>query len=719
MRRSAVATNRWFFLLLPAVLIAILAGCGGSTANVQNPQPPPASSISIAFQPQPGGALAVGFSETLIAVVSNDSNNYGVDWTLTCQNPPDCGALTVNGSPASHTASGSPITYTAPSTLSANSMVVEIVALATADQTKNVVAPVTVSTFDSGLLPGNYVLQAQGIANSVPYQFAGVITLDGHGNVTGGEQTVNNGGVSLTDRIISVGSSYFLGSDGRGTITLNTGDNSIGGNGIETFAFVFLNNSPYPQVQNPHALISQMDLGSAATGASATGTMDLQDSTGIAAAPSGSYAFAVSGSDVLDGMVPLAFGGVFNIGSGQTITGVADEIIKQGQKLSGAPFGAGSKVSLPDLFGQVTFTLAGLVSANHPKPIILILTGYIVDATHIKLIESDTNANSGIAGFGVTGGLAIGQPAGSYGNFSNASLPSGTSYVFGVTGVDLSPNSASNGYLPLTLTSAGLFQVDGNGNIVTNSGYTDTSLLYNVAQKNPQTGAQISSSFSGTYAVDSSGTGRTTIGCTACTPATSITFNAALNPSYRPEFFLYLTGLTGTDPAALVLAVGDPGPQPDSHYPSLGTGVVYAQSTTTAAFSGPYGFGFAQNNGSENDGTAQLNANPAGTSQVSGLADANLAGGATQDNAFLGSFTNPTTSLPFSGTLYADPNPLQGVNNNVFPLAPSPPMAVDFYFIDPDHGFWIEMDLVNPTLPSGQVSLGSYAARNPVCDGCP
>ena len=47
------------------------------------------------------------------------------------------------------------------------------------------------------------------------------------------------------------------------------------------------------------------------TGASATGTMDLQTST---AAPSGGYAFVVSGTDVVK-TLPVAFGGVFNIDS--------------------------------------------------------------------------------------------------------------------------------------------------------------------------------------------------------------------------------------------------------------------------------------------------------------------------------------------------------------------------------------------------------------------
>ncbi len=720
-----MATNRWIFLLLPAVMIAILAGCGGgSTANVQNPPPPPpASKVAITFMPPPGGSIAVNFSENLTAVVTDDPNNppEGVDWNLICQNSGNCGTLTVNGRTASHTDSGAPITYTAPATISSKSTVAEVVAYATADHTKNVVAPVTISTFDSGLAPGNYVLQAQGVASSLPYQFAGVIAIDGQGNVTGGEQTVNSSGISVADSIVAGGSSYFLGSDGRGTITLNTGDTSIGGNGIETFTFVFLNNSPYPQVQNPHAVITQMDLGSAATGASATGTMELQDPTAIAALPTGSFAFAMSGIDVLDfdasnNNPPLALGGVFDVASGPTVTGVTDEIIKGTQKLSGAPFAAGSKVSSPDLFGQVSFTLLGMASASHPKPITIILTGYMVDATHIKLIETDTNSNSGVPGFGVTSGLAIGQAPGAYGNFTNASLPSGTTYIFGLTGVDTSTNSASNSYLPLTLTSAGLFQADGNGDIVTNSGYTDTFLLYNIVQKNLQTGAQISSSFSGTYAVDSSGTGRTTIGCTACTPSTSITFNAPLNPTYRPEFFLYLTGLTGGDPAALILAVGDPGPQPDLHYPSLGTGVAYVQSTATAVFTGPYAFSFTQENGSENDGTAQLNVNPSGTPPVSGLSDANLAGSASQDNGFLGTFSSPASNAPFSGTLYADPS---APFSSVFPLSPLPAMTVDYYYIDPGHGLWIETDLINGNPPSAQVSQGYYVARTPVCEGCP
>jgi len=677
-----VATKRWILFLPLAAMIAVLAGCSSGTADVQNPPPPPQSQLKIAFQPEPSGSLAVSFSENLTAAVSGDPKNYGVDWSLTCQNPPNCGSLS-----ALHTASGAAITYTAPSTLSTGSMVVEIVAFATADHTKNVVAPITITTFDSSL-QGTYVLQAQGVdANGGPnYQFAGVIVLDGNGGVSSGEQTINFAGpsglVSKSDGIQKQGSSYFLGSDGRGTINLNTGDNDIGGNGVETLTFVFLSNS--------QALISQMDLGSALTGTSATGTMDLQTST---AAPSGGYAFAVSGLEIAK-MSPLAFGGIFNIDSPNTISGsgsVSDEILAK--KVNATAVGLSGTLTTPDQFGAVTFALtAGFGSNNTAKH--FQFTGYVVDDTHIKLIESDNTSGTG---FGSTAGLAIGQGSAT-GTFTDNASFSGT-YVFGVLGVDLSNSNT----LPSTSTSVGLFTADGSGNL--SNGFTDTFLLFNTVQgtvSNPQTGAQISAAFDGTYSVDSTGTGRAS--------STSITFNPEPKHGYQPTFFFYLTG-NGNPP--LVLAAGDT--QAPIHYPSVGAGIAYPQSTATSAFSGDYGFSFTQVNSSgENDGTAQMNVNPTATPpSLAGFADVNIAFGANQDQPFTGGFSAPASNGLFQGTLV-------GTNNNtVSSVVFTPQIAVDYYIIDPGHGFFVETDLVNSNLPSGQVSFGYYGARTPVCAGCP
>lgn len=674
-------------------MASFLAGCGGSTANVQNPPPPPPQTVTIAFQPEPGASLSVGATETVTAVVTNDPDNEGVSWDLTCQQDPKnqhglCGSL---NSP--HTASGSPVIYTAPATLITNSTVVEIVALSTNSPSVNVVAPVTIGSFNGSLQAGNYVLQLLGVDGfSVPYQFAGVITVDGQGGVTGGEQTVNSSGISDNATILNT-SSYFLGGDGRGTITLNWSDSS-NITGTEIFSFVFLSNS-----QNPEALVSQIGLDT--TGYSATGTMDLQQTT--IAAPSGSYVFAMTGTDVVDSTQALAFGGVLNIAAGQsTISGVTDEFIGEKQKISDGSFAAGSQlISGPDAFGQITFALAGYLDGIHSKPVTAILSGYIVDSTHIQLIESDNTATT--SGFASTGGFAIAQAPGTYGTFGNGSLSG--NYTFGVTGVDLYQSNL----VPATLTSAGVFNADGQSDGALTSGFTDTFLQLNCVQETCKTGgiqgAQISAAFTGSYAVDSasascgadSGTVANGTGRACLTPAN---FSPVPSPSYSPQLFLYLTGLSGSSqPAALVLGLGAIGASPNLHYPWIGTGLAYAQTIATPAFSGLYGASFTQENGSETDGTARMTVNSANTPPLSGTADASFQLG----NGFLGTFGTATSNnLP--GTLYADPNaPIASVFTNQ--------IAVDYYSIDSNQGFFIETDLVNGPDQTGQVTLGYYAAQ--------
>lgn len=671
-------TRKWILFLASSAMVLSLAGCGGST-NVQNQAPPPPSQISIAFQPEPGGSLAVSFSENLTAVVSNDPSGAGVDWSLTCQAKTNCGSLS-----ALHTASGAPTSYTAPSTIAGNSMTVEIVALATANQNKNVVAPIVVSSFN-GSIQGTYVFQAQGTnANGGPtYQIAGVVVLDGNGGVESGEQTVNfvdpNSGslVSKPDPILAAPNSYFVGSDGRGTLTLNTGDSEIGGNGIETFALVVLGES--------QALISQMDFGSAATGASAVGTMSTQTSS---QAPTGGYAFAVNGTDVVK-TLPVAFGGVFNIDSPNAISGkgsVTDEILSK--KVTVTAGGLSGTLTAPDSFGAITLNLMAPFGSGS-KVIPLQFTGYIIDGAHIALIESDTAAGS-TTPFGSTAGIAIGQGSAT-GTFTGNSSLTG-SYVFGVPGVDLSNSNT----LPATLTSVGVFYADGSGDL--SDGYTDTFLQLNTAQgtaQNPQAGAQISASFDGTYSVDSTGTGRATL--------TLEDFNPDPKHGYQPVFFFYLTG-NGNPP--LVLQGGD------SSYPSIGTGIAYPQ-TSPLTFSGDYGFSFTQQNGSENDGTAQMNSNSQSSPPLSGIADVNLDFGASLDQPFLGSVAAPGANGLFQGTLV-------GNSNIVSSIVFTPQIAGDYYIIDSGHGFFVETDLVTQgAQQNGQVSFGYYAARTPLCEGCP
>jgi hypothetical protein len=653
-----VATRRWILSPLPAAMLSLLAACGGgNTSNVQNPPAAPSSMVSIAFQPVPAASISINTTPALTAVVSDDSSNAGVDWSLTCQNTNNCGSLS-----ALHTSSGQPTTYTPPSTFSGNSISVSIVAFATANHNQNVVAPIMVTAFGSNL-KGSYVFQGQGVgANSGPYEFAGVMLLNGNGGITSGEQTVNffdqnpnvNALVSRSDPIAA--GSYFLGPDGRGTITVTTNDQDVGQNGVETFSFVFLSTS--------EVLITETD-----PAESGTGTMDLQTSTG---APSGGYAFVVSGTDIASAS-PTAFGGIFNIDSPNTISGagsIADQnlagTVTPRQTLSGT-------LSAPDSFGAVTLNLSvpGFQSATTFQ-----FTGYIVDATHIKLIEND---NSSGAGFGSTGGIAIGQETAT-GTFAGNSSFSGT-YVFGLLGVDLTS------FTPSTLTSVGLFTTDGSGDFI--DGFTDTLLQQNGAQGTA--GSQIRAAFSGTYNVIPGGVGRVR--------AAFDHFLPHPEPSFAPVFFFYLTG---DGNPILFLDASDT----SFNYPSLGAGIAYPQSAAPFTFGGKYGLSFTQQNGTENDGTGQITAiQSAGT--LSGIADNNAAFTTTFDSPINGTFEQPPSNGLSVGTLSGAP-----------PFDFSP-FATDYYVIGPSQGFFVETDLVNPNAPSGVVSFGYYAARTPVCAGCP
>jgi hypothetical protein len=717
-RRSAVATQRWILFLLTAAMLSLLVGCGGSTANVQNPPPPPPPNVTTTVQTS-ANSIPVNGTVTLTATITGPADivSDGVVWTLSCQGATGaaCGTLS---SPSSQ--SGAPITFTAPPTIPGNNMVTQIVAYAEGYQQSNYVAPITITTFDSSLQAGIYVLQAQGVdSNSNPYQIVAALNLDGQGNIENGEQTANYLATgSLTDTGLT--GTYFLGNDGRGLITVNTNDPNIGNNGVETFAFVFLN--PQGSPQNPQALVSQVDIENVSTtGDSAVGTLDLQETS--VAAPSGSYAFVLKGTNVVKSS-PFGLGGVLSIPAGQTaISGVFDEVIGEKLKLGDATFPTGSQLtSSPDALGKVTFNLTGLLDGTHTKTVTAVFAGYIIDASHIDLIETDTATGGTVTPLGLTGGLALGQTAGSYGNFTNASF-SGP-YVFGVTGVDLSPINTS--FTPSTWTTAALFAADGNGCQNNScSGYTDSFLLDNCVQSTCKTGeipgAQISAQFTGTYAVDSStsscgATGGSVVVGTGRACLTPSTFTPAPDPTYEPELFIYLTSPSSAG-EALVLGIGDISTKPNLHYPSIGTGIAYPQSTMTPAFSGDYGLSFTQQNGTENDGTGQMNASSAAQT-LSGFADSSTDNDiypTLPDQPFEGTFNSPSASAPFPGTL-ADVNQgapftITNINTDEF--------SVDYYYIDPSHGFFIETDLVNPSPGSAQVSFGYYAVRTPLCEGCP
>jgi hypothetical protein len=633
-----VAIERQGMLLCSALVLAVLIGCGGST-NVQNPPAPAASNVSIAFQPAPPAGISLSATTPLTAVVSNDSSNAGVDWALLCQSNANCGTLL-----PLHTASGAATTYSPPATISGNTQTFTIEAFATVNHNLNVVTGITVTGFASNL-KGTYVFETKGIDANGPFQLAGVIVLDGNGGLTSGEQTHCDSLQCYADTI--TGGSYYIGPDGRGTLTINTADQNIGQQGIENLCLVFLSNS--------EALVATLDNPNLSPSfETSSGSLDLQTSTG---APTGGYAFVVDGIDISS--LPMAMGGVLRIDSPNAISGtgsVADQddngTLVQSASISGS-------LTNPDSLGSLKFNLT---AAFTPSPIQL--TGYIVDSQHIKLIETDNNGSG--TGVGSTAGLAISQGA-AMGTFTSDKSFSGN-YVLDILGEDLSG-------LPTSLASLSEFTADGSGNL--NDGYDDELL--------DGLGIEISDSFTGTYTVDPSGTGRVD---------SSINFSSN-GPG--PEFIFYLTG--GGNPPLVLDA--------DASSGAIGGGLANPQAAAPLSFNGKYGLYFTQGNGSlENDGTGQVLANST-SNTLSGVIDTDLMFSPDPDTSITGTFSTISSTGRSTGTL----------DNTFFPSPARAPntIAVAFYVVDASHAFFLETD----SLVSGELSFGYFAARTSVCPGCP
>jgi hypothetical protein len=632
LRRLAVATSRWTLGIVTTILILLCTGCSnsGSTANVQNPPPPPAQGITIAFQSTPASTVLIGSTTTFTAVVTNDSTNAGVDWSLTCQSGGTaCGYLS-----APHTASGQAVTYTPPSNLPGNTEIVNVAGFATADQTQNVLASLNITAFGNNL-SGNYAFEVEGLQGGTNYQLAGVIVLDGNGNVTSGIETADFNGITETISVTS-GSTYFIGPDGRGTITLNMSDPSIS---PETFTLVYLSSA--------HVLIAGTPNNTLFV--SASGTMDQQASS--ISALTGSYAFVVGGMDFSSGE-PAGIGGVFNIDSANTISGtgsLADENF--GGTLTAAQNVSGT-ITNPTSMGAIFLTLNFPESLPNGLPT-KTFAGYMVDQNHIKWIENDD-------GSAMTG-LGLGQQS-LTGTFTDTSF-SGT-YVFGALGVDMSNP------LPDTLTAAAVFSADGAGQF--SNGFTDTvfQALSNPSPQTPGGPTQVSASFGGNYFVGPNGRVSSSLGQISIP-----------NNLFRPVIDFYLGG----DGTALVLMNSDEA----LNYPLVATGTAYPQ-TANATPSGSYGTYVTQQTGqTEYDGTAIMTATlPA----LTGVADI----GSEVDASFSGSITSQTCASTVSGCFSGTfTGAFQGQNIN----NPAIAFGADFYIINATQGFFVENDLIAQSSP--------------------
>jgi len=173
------------------------------------------SAIHVFVAPNPV-AVAEDTPQPFTATVSFDPNNLGVSWTLTQGGTPcplGCGTFSPSSS-----LSGQPITYNAPSAVPSPATVT-LTATSVTDPTKSDSATITIVNPDSAL-NGHYAFLFNGFDDATGKQVAvaGSFMADGIGNITAGEEDIND--PSGVNTPVAFTGTYVVGLDKRGTMTL-------------------------------------------------------------------------------------------------------------------------------------------------------------------------------------------------------------------------------------------------------------------------------------------------------------------------------------------------------------------------------------------------------------------------------------------------------------------------------------------------------------------
>ncbi|MHB8813318.1 MAG: hypothetical protein ACYDAE_08620 [Steroidobacteraceae bacterium] len=299
------------------------------------------------------------------------------------------------------------------------------------------VAPPT-GAFNDGSLDGTYVVSFSGTDTSGGdgsfFALAGTLTADGGGMFTTGTIDLIDPslsaalGTSYTLAHLAASGTYNVTADGRGTGTISL---TINGTAVQMgIDFVLTSGA--------HGLISRFD----ASG-SGSGSLD-EMSNASQASLAGSYAFSLGGLDTTGGNFMSTVGAVTLDGNGNVTSGVEDfsdngdatnlqALPVQGSLTVGTP-GSAQLITSAASFGTLHFD------------------AWVIDTTHIKLIETDSTAYLAGDAFLSTGHTAF---------------PSGP-LVFSLSGEDTAQLPFSAGGL---LTSDDASQITGGLEDVNDAGY--------------------------------------------------------------------------------------------------------------------------------------------------------------------------------------------------------------------------------------------------------
>src|SRR5438445_10846414 len=138
--------NRSLAIALGLFTATMVSGCGSGTSVPPPPPPPP---ISVSVSPT-SASIPVNATQQFTATLQNDPSNKGVTWALMQEGAScsaECGTLSATSS-----ASGTPITYTAPTTVPSDPDVA-IIATPAADTNTSAGASITLTARPDNLVP--------------------------------------------------------------------------------------------------------------------------------------------------------------------------------------------------------------------------------------------------------------------------------------------------------------------------------------------------------------------------------------------------------------------------------------------------------------------------------------------------------------------------------------------------------------------------------------
>ena len=439
-------------------------------------------------------------------------------------------------------------------------------------------APLACGTGNEAELSGPYAYSLQGFVGGgvgSPAARLGSFTADGTGKISvAGDEDMTVAGGSTHRTILVSGSSYSVGPDNRGCLTL-----AYSGGGSATFRFSVggltgvLSNGNFAEVFGRGHIIEFDDDSGSGAGTRGAGILLRQDTTAFTAgAMQGNYAFGMEGQDASGGHAGMA--GSFslsnttgNISAGYFDYNDAGSLPFGGAGTGGASTGNIAVGSIATGSGRTTATFAAGTAGSTNYSFDWVV--YIVDTNQFLVMSTDPLGSN----TPITSGRAIVTSGPN--SFSLASVSG--NYVAVVQGKISGVASANLQLLNVNPS---------------NSAYDGTSWQYNTSN------GYSSSTITANYAVDAN-SGRVTVSAIASPPIIYLNESTVPSANGIAGFFLATDG-------------------------SAGSGLVRVQ-TSTNLDDGNYGFGI----GSPEDNTVvnRTGVLQSASSIINGTADQSAAAG--------------------------------------------------------------------------------------------